>query len=96
MSDEPWYSPWHKTPPRLPKPGERIWTLQKNGRQVACELRFHGESYGWESQFLYDSVLVYGQRFVLRAGALAEAEAQHTRLIDEGWTAAQTPEPTEP
>jgi hypothetical protein len=27
----------------------------------------------------------YGQRFVLRAGALEEAEAQRRRLMGEGW-----------
>jgi hypothetical protein len=26
----------------------RIWCLRRNGRQVDCEHRFHGESYGWE------------------------------------------------
>jgi hypothetical protein len=61
------------------------WTLHKNGRQIDCALLFHGESYGWEVRFLYDGELAYGQRFVLKAGALAEADAQHSRLEREGW-----------
>ena len=73
--------------PRQAKPGERVWTLRKNGRRIDCELRFHGESYGWECQCLHDGVLAYGQRYILKAGALGEAEDQRTRLIAEGWIA---------
>lgn len=80
---------WTAKPPttlRQPKLGEYLWSLRKNGRQVDCKLRFHGESYGWECQCFHDGDLAYGQRFVLRAGALEEAEAQRRRLIGEGWT----------
>jgi hypothetical protein len=65
---------WTAKPPttvRQRKPGEPIWSLRKNGRQVDCELRFHGESYGWECQCLYDGDLAYGQRFVLRVAPLS-------------------------
>jgi hypothetical protein len=88
VSDEPFYSP-NRTPmpPRQPKPGEHVWSLCKPGRRIDCELRFHGESYGWECQFLEDSALRYGQRFVLHEHALEEAEAQRWRLIGEGWIA---------
>jgi hypothetical protein len=83
---EPFYSPNAKPAvPRQTKPGERVWTLQKAGRRIECELRFHGESYGWEAQFLYGGELAYGRRFVLKAGALEEAEAQRERLSAEGW-----------
>jgi hypothetical protein len=86
VSDEPFYSPNRKPePPRQLKPGERVWTLRKNGRQVDCELRFHGESYGWECQCHYNGELAYGQRFIMKAGALEEAEAQRCRLMREGW-----------
>jgi hypothetical protein len=54
--------------------------------QVDCELRFHGESYGWECQCLHEGELAYGQRFILRELALAEADAQRVRLLREGWT----------
>ena len=80
---------WNATPPaaRQPKPGEHVWALHKNGKRIDCELRFHCESYGWECQCLHDGVLVYGQRFVLKAGALEEAEGQRRRLVGEGWQA---------
>ena len=88
MADTPWYAPDHVIATlQPPKAGEHVWTLRKAGRQVDCALRFHGESYGWECQCLHDGELAYGQRFVTRAGALAEAEAQRARLLREGWTA---------
>ena len=36
--------------------------MRRNGRHVECELRFHGESYGWECQCLYDGEPAYGRR----------------------------------
>jgi hypothetical protein len=86
MADEPFYAPNRPPPlPRQPNPGEHVWALRKNGRWVDCELRFHGESYGWECQCLHDGELAYGQRFTLRQDAIEEAEAQRARLIGEGW-----------
>jgi hypothetical protein len=81
MPDPERFKPAHPTPTRQAKPGQQLWTLRKNGRQVDCELRFHGESYGWECQWLHDSELAYGRRFVTHAGALKEAEGQRQRLI---------------
>jgi hypothetical protein len=91
MADDDWFKP-HPTPrpPRQPTQGEPIWTLVKNGRRMDCELRFHGESYGWETQVLDGGELIYGQRFPLKAGALAEADAQRTRLLAEGWATPAT------
>jgi hypothetical protein len=84
--DEGWYKPNRPPrPPRQPTPGEPVWSLRKNGKRVDCELRFHGESYGWQCQCLHEGELAYGQRFVMREGAAAEAEAQRQRLISEGW-----------
>jgi hypothetical protein len=34
-------------------PGEPLWSLRKDGRQITCELRSHGE-YGWEAQLFRD------------------------------------------
>lgn len=58
--------------------------MRKNGKQVDCELRGHGE-YGWECQFLYNGELAYGRRWTLRADALAEAEAKRQELEGDGW-----------
>jgi hypothetical protein len=33
----------------------------------------------------HDGVLGYGQRFVLREGAMEEAEVQRQRLMKDGW-----------
>ena len=59
MADEAWlklHSPIQ--PQRKPTPGEHVWTLRKNGKQIVCELLFNGESYGWECRFLHDGELV--------------------------------------
>ena len=87
MADD-WYTPTRPlASPRSPKPGTHVWTVRKNGRHVECELRFHGESYGWECQCLYDGELAYGRRFARHDLALDEAEAQRQRLLGEGWAA---------
>ena len=90
MANEALFSTAKPPAPRQPKPGEHLWSLRKNGRQVDCELRFHRESYGWECQCPYNGDLAYGQRFVLRASAVAEAGAQRERLIKEGWGSHET------
>jgi hypothetical protein len=55
MSDEPFYSPNAKPPlPRVPRPGELLFEFVRPADRawMSSELRFHGESYGWEAQFL--------------------------------------------
>ena len=39
MSDQPFYAPNRTTAPRQARVGERLWVIQKNGRQLTCELR---------------------------------------------------------
>jgi len=48
--------PNHKPTPRHPRAGEHLWTVQKNGRQLACELRDDGEA-GVEVQVYRDRAL---------------------------------------
>src|SRR6266852_3303114 len=75
---------------RGPTPAsEPVWTLRKGSKRVDCQLRFHGESYGWECVCLYDGELVHCRRFALKAGALTDAEAQRQRSIGEGWRASR-------
>ena len=78
---------WNAQPPpqRKPRPGESVWSMRKNGKQVDAELRGHGE-FGWECQFLYKGELAYGKRWNLRAEALAEAEGKRRELEGSGWT----------
>lgn len=73
-----------RPPPRKPKPGERVWSMRKNGKQVDAELRGHSE-WGWECQFFYNGELAYGRRWVTRGDALAEAEAKRRELERDGW-----------
>jgi hypothetical protein len=48
----------HKPAPRCrPRPGEPLWSLQKDNVTWSCELQFHGESVGWEAQILRDGNL---------------------------------------
>jgi hypothetical protein len=44
---------------------------------MTCELRFHGESYGWEVQFFERGETFYGRGgFVTRALAVQRAEEE--------------------
>ena len=66
-----------RSPPRQPRPGELLFEFIRNSDRapMACELRFHGESYGREAQFLERSEPLYGRGgFVRRAAAIACAE----------------------
>jgi hypothetical protein len=98
-NEKPWYAPGHVADLRseiyTPRVRESIWTLTKAGRRVDCALLVHGESYGRECQCLHDGELAYGQRFIMKAGALAEADAQRRRLVGEGWSAPVTSHPSE-
>src|ERR1700730_10486473 len=51
MSEEPFYAPNRTIAPRQPRVGEHLWAIGKNGRQLDCELRDHGE-WGVEVQIL--------------------------------------------
>ena len=53
MSDDYFATPGLVVPPRLPRPGEPLFAcIRASDRApMTCELRFHGESFGWEAQF---------------------------------------------
>ena len=82
MSDEPFYSPTYRPPPRKPKPGEPLWELRKDHQTWSAELRVHGE-WGVEAQILKDGELVIGRRFPTRAAATKWAE-QERSAIEKG------------
>jgi hypothetical protein len=75
MSAQPFYAPNRKIAPPHPRTGEPLWTIQKNGRQLACELRDDGE-FGVEVQFYRERELLFGRRWATRALALEEADEQ--------------------
>jgi hypothetical protein len=64
-------------PPRPPKAGELLFEFVRvsDRKHFRCELRFHGESYGWEAQWFDDGghFASHGA-FVTRAAAVAWAE----------------------
>jgi hypothetical protein len=78
---------WTAKPPapRQPKPGEPVWTMQKGTRYAECELRFHGESYGWEAPFFRNGEFFSSRRFDLKAQALEWAAEERQAMEREGW-----------
>jgi len=84
MGDDDWYrrnAP--QPPPRVPKPGEPLWAFvrQSDKKRFECELRFHGESYGWEAQIFEQGELwVAHGHFVTRALAVQWAELERRAL----------------
>jgi hypothetical protein len=87
MADEPkWYQPNYRLPERTPQPGEPVWTLQKNGRTLRCELRDHGE-HGCEAQLLRDGEFYVGRRFDRRELALKYVILRRSELRRDGWAA---------
>ena len=59
-----------------------FWEARKEGgAPTACELRFHGESFGWEAQILKDSELFYSRSaFITKAAAIEWANAERRDL----------------
>jgi hypothetical protein len=56
MSKERWNP--HPVPTATPKrPPEPLWKLRVAGVTWSCELRFHGESHGWEALLLRNGEL---------------------------------------
>jgi hypothetical protein len=48
---------------------------------MSCELRFNGESYGWEAQFLERGELLMARgAFVTRTAAIAWAEKERKTM----------------
>ena len=83
MSDEPFYAPNRTTAPRQRQPSEHLWAVRKDGRQLDCELRDHGE-WGVEVQVYREREFLYGRRWATRALALEETDEQKTRYLREG------------
>lgn len=88
MSDEPFYAPFRTPPPpRQPKPGELLFDFLRasDGAPMSCELRFHGESYGWEAQFFERGELLISRGgFVLRELAVRWAETERKAMEKDG------------
>jgi hypothetical protein len=83
MSDQPFYAPNRTITPRQPRIGERLWIVQKDGRQLECQLRDDGE-WGVEVQMYREGELLYGRRWASRALALEEADERKAQYLREG------------
>jgi hypothetical protein len=59
MSDRPFCAPNRTTASRQPRRGERLWTIRKDGRQLACEFRDDGAT-GVEVQVYRERAFLYG------------------------------------
>jgi hypothetical protein len=68
---------------RQPRMGEYLWAIQKDGRQLACELRDDGAA-GVEVQVYRERELPYGRRWPTRASALAKADEWKAQYLREG------------
>lgn len=87
MADEDWYKPNRPPlPPRQPKPGEVLFEFVRASDRapMSCELRFNGESFGWEAQFLERGELLMSRGgFVTRALAVQWAELERRYIAGE-------------
>jgi hypothetical protein len=83
MSDQPFYAPNYKpAPPRQRQPGEHLWTIRKDGQQLDCELRDHGE-WGVEVEVHREREFLYSRRWATRALALDEADERKAHYLGE-------------
>ena len=86
MTDDPWFAPNFRPAPQKARPAERLFEFVRESDRapMSCELRFHGESYGWEAMFLKRGDLFYSRRFILKAEAIAWANCERPS-IEKGW-----------
>ena len=74
-------------PPRVPRPGELLFEFIRGSDRapMSCEFRFHGESYGWEAQFLVERGELSHSHggFTTRAAAVQWANEER-KAIEKG------------
>jgi hypothetical protein len=84
LSDEPFYAPNRKPAPAPQrKSGELLFEFVRASDRapMSCELKFHGESYGWEALFLERGELFASHGgFVTRGLAVQWAEAERSAV----------------
>jgi hypothetical protein len=92
MADDAWYSPTYKPPPArtLRRPGELFWTVHHDHALWTGELKFHGESYGWEAIVLRDGELVISQRLCCASTRSSGARNSGATSNGAGWTGSGT------
>ena len=84
MSDERW-NPRTPPPAATRRPSEPLWNVRHNHITWSTELRFQGESYGWETTILRDGELFVAHgAFPLKGDAIRWAEEQQQEA-ERGW-----------
>jgi hypothetical protein len=88
MSDnEPFYAPGRKPTPQpryRPESTEPLWELRTDHVTWSAELRFHGESWGWEAQIYRDGEITIGRRFDTKALAVQWAALERADIENGG------------
>ena len=69
-----------------PRRDEPLWSLQRDGRHMACQLRDRGAQVGVEAKFLRDGECAHSRSFKTRALALLFAEQQRRVFERDDWT----------
>jgi len=81
MTNEPFFTPNLKpASARQPKAGELLFEFMRGHLRFRCELRFHGESYGWEAQFYRNEEFARGRRFVTKKLAVEWAKQERRAM----------------
>jgi hypothetical protein len=88
----PFYSPNRPPPaPRQPKPGEKVWRLERNGHVQSCELRNDSNAgAGWDVMILKDGEPLFSRRCADESGARYIAESFRQDLIRTEWIATES------
>ena len=77
MSDDEWWPAY--LPPTAPTPAEPLFEFARGSDQapMSCELKFCGESYGWQAAFYVRGEFFASHgAFPLRAAAIQWAERE--------------------
>ena len=80
MTDESHLWNYKPTMQRRPMPAEPLWSVRMGDVTWTCELRFQGDSVGWEAQILRDGELATARTFILRDLAVGWAKNERDRL----------------
>ena len=76
-------------PTRVACPGEHLWTMRTDSRQIDAELRDYGDA-GCELQLRRNGDFYSGRRFNGRAQALAHGESIRQNLTgNDGWSTSR-------
>jgi len=87
LSDD-WCEPNHLPAPSPRRaPGEQLWSVTKDGRTIACELRDESKSgAGFDLVIRQDGELSFSRRCADEKGARFVANALKQDQVNAGWT----------